>query len=38
MKDVKAVGDKKKAIQNAIDKYEDDQWSPSHWFWGLRNR
>ena len=28
MKDVKAVGDKKKAIQNAIDKYEDDQWSP----------
>jgi hypothetical protein len=28
MKDVRVVGDKKKAIQNAIDKYEDDQWSP----------
>jgi hypothetical protein len=28
MKDVKAVGDKKKAIQNAIDKYEIDKWTP----------
>ena len=28
MKDVRAVGDKKKAIQNAIDKYEIDQWTP----------
>jgi hypothetical protein len=28
MKDVRVVDDKKKAIQNAIDQYENNQWSP----------